>query len=197
MSCRPRNSERNSRTFSAVVHGTRAPVDVRMDSSPASRSRISARSSSTRARHARSCAMDSRSSSRRGGCSVCSLESEGIEMRPVASTFKGYCNFHGKHEERSTLPRRGSPRHFYGTWNAEINDQDVVHAEGTCSRRSLRRDDAHRAAASGVQPIFMMADSGARGSKEQVRQLAGMRGLMSKPSGEIKSSHKPAPHAGQ
>jgi DNA-directed RNA polymerase subunit beta' len=34
-------------------------------------------------------------------------------------------------------------------------------------------------------PIYMMADSGARGSKEQVRQLAGMRGLMAKPSGEI------------
>jgi DNA-directed RNA polymerase subunit beta' len=34
-------------------------------------------------------------------------------------------------------------------------------------------------------PIFIMADSGARGSKEQVRQIAGMRGLMSKPSGEI------------
>ncbi|MCX7821941.1 MAG: DNA-directed RNA polymerase subunit beta' [Syntrophobacterales bacterium] len=34
-------------------------------------------------------------------------------------------------------------------------------------------------------PIYMMADSGARGSKEQMRQLAGMRGLMAKPSGEI------------
>ncbi|MEE9231546.1 MAG: DNA-directed RNA polymerase subunit beta' [Acidobacteriota bacterium] len=34
-------------------------------------------------------------------------------------------------------------------------------------------------------PIFMMADSGARGSKQQMRQLAGMRGLMAKPSGEI------------
>ena len=30
-----------------------------------------------------------------------------------------------------------------------------------------------------------MADSGARGSKQQIRQLAGMRGLMAKPSGEI------------
>ena len=41
-------------------------------------------------------------------------------------------------------------------------------------------------AESGVfNPIFMMADSGARGSREQVRQLAGMRGLMAKPSGEI------------
>lgn len=33
--------------------------------------------------------------------------------------------------------------------------------------------------------IFMMADSGARGSTAQIRQLAGMRGLMAKPSGEI------------
>ncbi|RMG45627.1 MAG: DNA-directed RNA polymerase subunit beta' [Acidobacteria bacterium] len=34
-------------------------------------------------------------------------------------------------------------------------------------------------------PIYIMADSGARGSKQQMRQLAGMRGLMAKPSGEI------------
>jgi DNA-directed RNA polymerase subunit beta' len=34
-------------------------------------------------------------------------------------------------------------------------------------------------------PIFMMADSGSRGSKDQMRQLSGMRGLMAKPSGEI------------
>ena len=33
--------------------------------------------------------------------------------------------------------------------------------------------------------IFLMADSGARGSAQQIRQLAGMRGLMAKPSGEI------------
>jgi DNA-directed RNA polymerase subunit beta' len=33
--------------------------------------------------------------------------------------------------------------------------------------------------------VYIMADSGARGSKQQIRQLAGMRGLMAKPSGEI------------
>ena len=33
--------------------------------------------------------------------------------------------------------------------------------------------------------VYVMADSGARGSKQQIRQLAGMRGLMAKPSGEI------------
>ena len=36
-----------------------------------------------------------------------------------------------------------------------------------------------------INPVFLMADSGARGGIEQIRQLAGMRGLMAKPSGEI------------
>jgi len=36
-----------------------------------------------------------------------------------------------------------------------------------------------------VNPVYMMVDSGARGSRQQIRQLAGMRGLMAKPSGEI------------
>ncbi|MBW7995797.1 MAG: DNA-directed RNA polymerase subunit beta' [Candidatus Glassbacteria bacterium] len=37
----------------------------------------------------------------------------------------------------------------------------------------------------GFNPIYMMADSGARGSREQIRQLAGMRGLMGKPQKKI------------
>ena len=37
----------------------------------------------------------------------------------------------------------------------------------------------------GFNPLFLMADSGARGSKTQIRQLGGMRGLMSKPNGDI------------
>jgi DNA-directed RNA polymerase subunit beta' len=36
-----------------------------------------------------------------------------------------------------------------------------------------------------VNPIYLMANSGARGGKEQIRQLAGMRGLMAKPNGDI------------
>jgi DNA-directed RNA polymerase subunit beta' len=36
-----------------------------------------------------------------------------------------------------------------------------------------------------VNPVFLMAESGARGGREQIRQLAGMRGLMAKPTGEI------------
>ena len=36
-----------------------------------------------------------------------------------------------------------------------------------------------------LNPMFMMANSGARGSFKQIRQLAGMRGLMANPKGEI------------
>ena len=36
-----------------------------------------------------------------------------------------------------------------------------------------------------VNPVYLMANSGARGGQEQIRQLAGMRGMMAKPNGEI------------
>ncbi|MFB3926259.1 MAG: DNA-directed RNA polymerase subunit beta' [Syntrophales bacterium] len=52
------------------------------------------------------------------------------------------------------------------------------------TEESLGPDGQTRKAES-FNPIFMMADSGARGSAAQIRQLAGMRGLMAKPSGEI------------
>src|SRR5436189_58518 len=43
-----------------------------------------------------------------------------------------------------------------------------------------------------LNPIYIMADSGARGSKQQIRQPCGMRGLMAKPSGEIIEQPIPA-----
>ncbi|MBZ0118266.1 MAG: DNA-directed RNA polymerase subunit beta', partial [Sandaracinaceae bacterium] len=46
-------------------------------------------------------------------------------------------------------------------------------------------DSGEKKEVASFNPIFMMADSGARGSNQQIRQLAGMRGLMAKPSGEI------------
>ncbi|MBK9313326.1 MAG: DNA-directed RNA polymerase subunit beta' [Acidobacteria bacterium] len=45
---------------------------------------------------------------------------------------------------------------------------------------SKREKESHE-----LNPILVMADSGARGNQQQIRQLAGMRGLMAKPSGEI------------
>ncbi|MEI6336956.1 MAG: DNA-directed RNA polymerase subunit beta' [Verrucomicrobiota bacterium] len=47
--------------------------------------------------------------------------------------------------------------------------------------RTLEHNDGKRE----MNPVFMMVDSGARGNRTQVKQLAGMRGLMAKPSGEI------------
>ncbi len=49
----------------------------------------------------------------------------------------------------------------------------------------LRDRDDNLIETASFNPIYIMADSGARGSKDQIRQLAGMRGLMAKPSGEI------------
>jgi DNA-directed RNA polymerase subunit beta' len=49
----------------------------------------------------------------------------------------------------------------------------------------LRDKDNNMVEVPSFNPIFIMADSGARGSKDQIRQLAGMRGLMAKPSGAI------------
>ncbi len=49
----------------------------------------------------------------------------------------------------------------------------------------LRDQDNNLVETPSFNPIFIMADSGARGSKDQIRQLAGMRGLMAKPSGAI------------
>ncbi|MCU0664670.1 MAG: DNA-directed RNA polymerase subunit beta', partial [Myxococcota bacterium] len=46
-------------------------------------------------------------------------------------------------------------------------------------------ETGERKTVASFNPIFIMADSGARGSNAQIRQLAGMRGLMAKPSGEI------------
>ena len=42
-----------------------------------------------------------------------------------------------------------------------------------------------RESQNGFNPLFLMADSGARGSKTQIKQLGGMRGLMAKPNGDI------------
>jgi DNA-directed RNA polymerase subunit beta' len=56
---------------------------------------------------------------------------------------------------------------------------------GEMSVQYTRDKDNKMVESPSFNSIFIMADSGARGSKDQIRQLAGMRGLMAKPSGEI------------
>src|SRR6201984_2393492 len=58
-------------------------------------------------------------------------------------------------------------------------------AEAMMKEISAARPAPEKDAEAQVNSIFMMAHSGARGSPAQMRQLAGMRGLMAKPSGEI------------
>src|SRR5487761_1378072 len=58
-------------------------------------------------------------------------------------------------------------------------------AEAMMKEISTARPSAEKGQEAQVNSIYMMAHSGARGSPAQLRQLAGMRGLMAKPSGEI------------
>jgi DNA-directed RNA polymerase subunit beta' len=57
-----------------------------------------------------------------------------------------------------------------------------IGSETAVSQADGKRDERKQPS---FNPIYIMADSGARGSAQQIRQLAGMRGLMAKPSGEI------------
>ena len=63
------------------------------------------------------------------------------------------------------------------------NIADSMFGNIALTERTDHKGEKHQVPS--ANSIFMMADSGARGSAQQIRQLAGMRGLMSKPSGEI------------
>jgi len=63
--------------------------------------------------------------------------------------------------------------------------QDIWTHTGEEIANALFRTLEHNDGRAYANPVFMMVDSGARGNRTQVKQLAGMRGLMAKPSGEI------------
>jgi DNA-directed RNA polymerase subunit beta' len=69
---------------------------------------------------------------------------------------------------------------------AEVQDEIGGAVIKGLSTQSFGKDkDGKDVSGPSFNPIFIMADSGARGSEQQIRQLAGLRGLMAKPSGEI------------
>ena len=68
---------------------------------------------------------------------------------------------------------------------AEVTDQIADEMLRELGTQEVPDQDGKVRRIPSFNPIFMMADSGARGSAQQIRQLAGMRGLMAKPSGEI------------
>ncbi len=106
----------------------------------------------------------------------------------------------------SRTPRRSwspTPQTLAKEYEQQYNDglitqgekyNKVVDAWAKCSRKGRRgNDEAHQAVQfdketgrqKPMNSIYMMSHSGARGSPTQMKQLAGMRGLMAKPSGEI------------
>ena len=67
----------------------------------------------------------------------------------------------------------------------KVTDQIAGDMMDTIKTDTITHADGETEEIPSFNPIFMMADSGARGSAQQIRQLAGIRGLMAKPSGEI------------
>ncbi|HEX9663711.1 MAG TPA: DNA-directed RNA polymerase subunit beta' [Candidatus Binatia bacterium] len=68
---------------------------------------------------------------------------------------------------------------------AEVTDRIADEMLRDLGTEKVTDENGKEISVPSFNPIFMMADSGARGSAQQIRQLAGMRGLMAKPSGEI------------
>src|SRR5438067_1055545 len=67
---------------------------------------------------------------------------------------------------------------------AQVTEEVAGEMMGEIGTETVQKGNQEKKQPS-FNPIFIMADSGARGSAQQIRQLAGMRGLMAKPSGEI------------
>ncbi|MBD3403887.1 DNA-directed RNA polymerase subunit beta', partial [candidate division GN15 bacterium] len=78
-----------------------------------------------------------------------------------------------KQYERGVITNGERYNQVIDTWTRTTNEVAEVMFKNLAEQRG------------GFNPVFMMADSGARGSKEQIRQLAGMRGLMAKPQKKI------------
>ena len=98
---------------------------------------------------------------------------------------------------------KGEVKNIMGQWNeglitsgerynkvvdrwAEVSERIADEMmEGISTQVFKSADGKKERSGDSFNSVFIMADSGARGSRQQMRQLAGMRGLMAKPSGEI------------
>ena len=68
---------------------------------------------------------------------------------------------------------------------SKTNDQVAKSMMSKLGKESVKKDTGKDQEQPSFNSVYMMADSGARGSAAQIRQLAGMRGLMAKPDGSI------------
>ena len=122
--------------------------------------------------------------STRAGISIC-MDDMKIPTSKATFLDKAYDAI-GKIEEQYTegLITNGERYNkVVDTW-AQVAEQIAGEMMKEIGSEEITTKEGKKAVPS-FNPIFMMADSGARGSAQQLRQLAGMRGLMAKPSGEI------------
>ncbi|MBH1989436.1 MAG: DNA-directed RNA polymerase subunit beta' [Myxococcaceae bacterium] len=70
-------------------------------------------------------------------------------------------------------------------WSKAAEEIATEMMEVVSTEELVSADGKEKKISPSFNPLYIMADSGARGSTQQLKQLAGMRGLMSKPSGEI------------
>ena len=101
------------------------------------------------------------------------LDSAMAEVREIESQYKDGIITDGEKYNKAV-----------DTW-AKATEDVAAEMMDEISQEVITGPDGTEIKTSSFNPIFMMADSGARGSKDQMKQLAGMRGLMAKPSGEI------------
>ena len=94
----------------------------------------------------------------------------------VAEAEKEVLKFR-KHYDRGVITEQERYNKVLDTW---------THAREKITKEMMAAMEADDRGGMGyVNPVYLMAHSGARGGVEQIRQLAGMRGLMAKPTGEI------------
>lgn len=101
------------------------------------------------------------------------LESAEKEVRKIDGQYKGGLITDGEKYNKVVDIWAQSTEKIAGEMMKEMAVEEI---EGS---------DGKKMTIPSFNPIYMMSDSGSRGSKDQMRQLAGMRGLMAKPSGEI------------
>ena len=99
-------------------------------------------------------------------------ESKTIIISEAEKTVSKY----KKHYERGIIT---DVERYNAVLDAWTHAREQITSEMMSAMETDYRDGGY------VNPVFLMAHSGARGGVEQIRQLAGMRGLMAKPSGDI------------
>ena len=136
------------------------------------------------------CALASRA---RSCCSTSSRHwASPMPPSPASPSASTTCSSPATSTSWSRTPKRKSSKFSSNTSTAPsptANATTRSSPSGATSPKKLptrcSRPSKIRTSEGVINPVYVMADSGARGSKQQIRQLSGMRGLMAKPSGEV------------